>query len=159
MYEKWVERPTFVLYTMEEIREIIEMHIAPDIELLSVKIDSNSSFIKVVIDSANAISVDKTAMLAREIKNNEHIISKFPQGVRLEVGTPGIGSKLEKIFQYKKNIGREIELEYHGKDNIIKEKFLLSDANETGIIVKNDKTKYGIDYSDIISAIVKISFD
>ena len=56
---------------MENLREIIEKHITQDIELLSVKIDSNSSFIKIVIDSANDISVDKTAMLAKEIKNNE----------------------------------------------------------------------------------------
>ena len=52
MKEKWVERPTFVLWAMENLREIIEKHITQDIELLSVKIDSSSSFIKVVIDSA-----------------------------------------------------------------------------------------------------------
>ena len=87
---------------MENLREIIEKHITQDIELLSVKIDSSSSFIKVVIDSANDISVDKTAIMAREIKNNEDILSYFPEGVRIEVGTPGIGSRLEKNFQYKK---------------------------------------------------------
>lgn len=144
---------------MENLREIIEKHITQDMELLSVKIDSSSSFIKVVIDSANDISVDKTAMLAKEIKNNEDILSNFPQGVRLEVGTPGIGSRLEKNFQYKKNIGRKIELEYRSKDNTIKETFLLISNNETGINVKDGKVEYYIDYSDIISARVKISFD
>ena len=144
---------------MENLREIIEKHITQDIELLSVKIDSSSSFIKVVIDSANDISVDKTAMLAKEIKNNEDILSNFPQGVRLEVGTPGIGSRLEKNFQYKKNIGRKIELEYRSKDHTIKETFLLIGNNETGINVKDGKVEYYINYSDIISARVKISFD
>ena len=144
---------------MENLREIIEKHITQDIELLSVKIDSNSSFIKIVIDSANDISVDKTAMLAKEIKNNEDILSNFPRGVRLEVGTPGIGSRLEKNFQYKKNIGRKIELEYRSKDNTIKETFLLIGNNKTGINVKDGKVEHFIDYSDIISARVKISFD
>ena len=144
---------------MENLREIIEKHITQDIELLSVKIDSNSSFIKIVIDSAHDISVDKTAMLAIEIKNNEDILSNFPHGVRLEVGTPGIGSRLEKNFQYKKNIGRKIELEYRSKDNTIKETFLLIGNNKTGINVKDDKAEHYIDYSDIISARVKISFD
>ena len=144
---------------MENLREIIEKHITQDMELLSVKIDSSLSFIKVVIDSANDISVDKTAMLAKEIKNNEDILSNFPHGVRLEVGTPGIGSRLEKNFQYKKNIGRKIELEYRSKDNTIKETFLLIGNNETGINVKDGKVEYYIDYSDIISARVKISFD
>ncbi len=144
---------------MENLREIIEKHITKDIELLSVKIDSNSSFIKIVIDSAHDISVDKTAMLAIEIKNNEDILSNFPNGVRLEVGTPGIGSRLEKNFQYKKNIGRKIELEYRSKDNTNKETFLLIGNNKTGINVKDDKVEHYIDYSDIISARVKISFD
>ena len=144
---------------MENLREIIEKHIAQDIELLSVKIDSNSSFIKIVIDSANDISVDKTAMLAKEIKNNEDILSNFPRGVRLEVGTPGIGSRLEKNFQYKKNIGRKIELEYRSNDNTNKETFLLIGNNKTGINVKDDKVEHYVDYSDIISARVKISFD
>ena len=144
---------------MENLREIIEKHITQDIELLSVKIDSNSSFIKIVIDSAHDISVDKTAMLAIEIKNNEDILSNFPHGVRLEVGTPGIGSRLEKNFQYKKNIGRKIELEYRSKDNTNKETFLLIGNNKTGINVKDDKVEHYVDYSDIISARVKISFD
>ena len=144
---------------MENLREIIEKHITQDIELLSVKIDSSSSFIKVVIDSAEDISVDKTAMMAREIKNNEDILSYFPDGVRLEVGTPGIGSKLEKNFQYKKNIGRKIELEYRSKNNTIKETFLLIGNNKTGINVKDSNVEYYIDYNDIVSARVKISFD
>ena len=144
---------------MENLREIIEKHITEDIELLSVKIDSNSSFIKIVIDSANDISVDKTAMLAKEIKNNEDILSNFPNGVRLEVGTPGIGSRLEKNFQYKKNIGRKIELEYRSKDNTNKETFLLIGNNKTGINVKDSNVEHYIDYNDIISARVKISFD
>ena len=144
---------------MDNLRQIIETHILKDIEILSVKFDSRSSFIKVIIDSVNDISVDKTAMLAKDIKNNEKIISNFPQGIKIEVGTPGIGSKLEKVFQYKKNIGRKIELEYYFKDNTIKGTYLLTSASDIEIIVKQDSNKYNIEYNDIISAKVKISFD
>ena len=132
---------------MDNLRQIIETHISKDIEILSVKFDSRSSFIKVIIDSVNDISVDKTAMLAKDIKNNEKIISNFPQGIKLEVGTPGIGSKLEKVFQYKKNIGRKIELEYYFKDNTIKGTYLLTSASDIEIIVKQDSNKYNIEYN------------
>jgi len=144
---------------MDNLRQIIETHISKDIEILSVKFDSRSSFIKVIIDSVNDISVDKTAMLAKDIKNNEKIISNFPQGIKLEVGTPGIGSMLEKIFQYKKNIGRKIKLEYYYKDNIIHGTYLLTSASDIDIIVEQDSNKYIIEYNDIISAKVKISFN
>ena len=127
--------------------------------MLSLKIDSRSSFIKITIDSIKDIPIDRTAALAQAIKVDENIISSFPDGVRLEVGTPGIGSNLEKDFQYKKNIGRKIELEYRSKDNTNKATFLLIGNNKTGINVKDDKVEHYIDYSDIISARVKISFD
>ncbi|MEE3152743.1 MAG: hypothetical protein VX279_02025 [Candidatus Neomarinimicrobiota bacterium] len=144
---------------MDNLRQIIETHISKEIEILSVKFDSRTSFIKIIIDSVNEISVDKTAMLAKEIKNNEKIISNFPQGIKLEVGTPGIGSMLEKIFQYKKNIGRKIKLEYYYKDNIIHGTYLLTSASDIDIIVEQDSNKYVIEYNDIISAKVKISFN
>ncbi len=144
---------------MEKLRKIIKTHIPKDIELLSLKIDSKSSFIKLTIDSITEIPIDRTAVLAREIKNDENIISNFPDGVKLEVGTPGIGSNLEKDFQYKKNIGRKIQLEYQFNNNTISDTFTLCDATETGIIVNDGNTKYNIDYDNIIWARIKISFD
>jgi len=144
---------------MEKLREIIKTHIPKDIEMLSLKIDSRSSFIKITIDSIKDIPIDKTAALAQAIKVDENIISSFPDGVRLEVGTPGIGSNLEKDFQYKKNIGRKIQLEYQLNSNTVSNTYLLSDANEDGIIVDDGISKLNIDYNNIISARIKISFD
>ena len=144
---------------MEKLREIIKTHIPKDIEMLSLKIDSRSSFIKITIDSIKDIPIDKTAALAQAIKVDENIISSFPDGVRLEVGTPGIGSNLEKDFQYKKNIGRKIQLEYQLNSNTISNTYLLFDANEDGIIVDDGISKLNIDYNNIISARIKISFD
>tara|TARA_X000001036_G_scaffold219869_1_gene205804 strand:- start:45 stop:479 length:435 start_codon:yes stop_codon:yes gene_type:complete len=144
---------------MEKLREIIKTHIPKDIEMLSLKIDSKSSFIKLTIDSIKDIPIDMTAALAQAIKVDENIISSFPDGVRLEVGTPGIGSNLEKDFQYKKNIGRKIQLEYELNSNTISNTYLLSDANEDGIIVDDGISKRNIDYNNIISARIKISFD
>ena len=92
---------------MENIKKIIEAHIPSKAELLSFKFNSRSSFIKIVIDSIEEISINDTALLARNIKNDDYIVSNFPKGLKLEVGTPGVGSKLERTFQYEKNIGRK----------------------------------------------------
>ena len=144
---------------MVKLKEIIIRHIPKDIEMLSLKIDSKSSFIKVTIDSIKDISIDKTTAVAQEIKNDENIISSFPNGVKLEVGTPGIGSNLEKAFQYKKNIGRKIQLKHQLNINTISNTYLLLDANEVGIVVDDGISKLNIDYNNIISARIKISFD
>ena len=144
---------------MDKLKEIIKTYIPDDIELLSLKIDSSSSYIKLTIDSLKDVSINDTAKLAKKIKNDDIVISEFPSGVKLEVGTPGIGSNLEKIFQFKKNIGREIKLKYQLNNDIISDTYVLLDANENFIIVDNDINKNNIDYDHIISAAVKVSFD
>ena len=128
-------------------------------ELLTFKFNPSSSFIKVVIDSSEEISIDDTAILARGIKNDDYIISNFPEGIRLEVGTPGVGSKLERAFQYKKNIGRKIELVYHDGDEIIRKTYLLMSVKKNGIVVEKKNKKNDISFSDIKSAKIKVSFD
>tara|TARA_Y100001970_G_scaffold262703_1_gene347265 strand:+ start:1170 stop:1604 length:435 start_codon:yes stop_codon:yes gene_type:complete len=144
---------------MENIKKIIKSHIPPGVELLSVKHNPHSSFIKVVIDSKEEISVDQTALLAKDLKNNEYFISNYPDGLRLEVGTPGVGSELEKIFQYEKNIGRNIELKYVKNNELIKKIYLLHSVSEEGITIKNNDKEMTILFNDIKSAKVKISFE
>ena len=144
---------------MENIKKIIEAHIPSNAELLSFKFNSRSSFIKIVIDSSEDISVDDTAILARDIKNDDYIMSNFPDGIKLEVGTPGVGSKLERTFQYAKNIGRNIELEFHEGSEIIKKTYLLVNVEKNGIIVENDNKKNDISFDNIKSAKIKVSFD
>ena len=144
---------------MENIKKIIEAHIPPKAELLSFKYNSHSSFIKIVIDSSENISVDDTAILARDIKNDDYIVSNFPEGIRLEVGTPGVGSELERTFQYEKNIGRNIELEYHEKSEIIRKTYLLISVEKNGIVVEKNNKKNDILFNDIKSAKIKVSFD
>ena len=144
---------------MENIKKIIEAHIPSKVELLSFKFNSRSSFIRIVIDSIEDISVDDTAILARDIKNDDYIVSNFPEGIRLEVGTPGVGSELERTFQYEKNIGRNIELEYHDGYEIIRETYLLISVGKNCIVVEKNNKKNDILFNDINSAKIKISFD
>ena len=144
---------------MERIEEIIRNHIPSNAVLLSYKYNPRSSFIKIVIDSIDEISVDDTALLARDIKNDDYILSNFPEGIRLEVGTPGVGSELKRAFQYEKNIGRSIELEYHDDSEIKRKTFLLVSVGKNSIIVEKNNKKNDISFIDIKSAKIKVSFD
>ena len=144
---------------MENIKKIIEAYIPSKAELLSFKYNAHSSFMKIVIDSSEDISVDDTAVLARDIKNDDYILSNFPEGIRLEVGTPGVGSELKRIFQYKKNIGRNIELDYHDGSEVIKKTYLLIGVGENSIVVEKNNKKNDIFFDDIRSAKIKVSFD
>tara|TARA_Y100000590_G_scaffold449739_1_gene588349 strand:+ start:307 stop:741 length:435 start_codon:yes stop_codon:yes gene_type:complete len=144
---------------MENIKKRIQAHIPSKTELLSFKYNSRSSFIKIVIDSIDDISINDTAELARDIKNDDYILSNFPDGLKLEVGTPGVGSELERVFQYEKNIGRNIELKYHRGSEIIKKTYLLIGVEKNGIVVEKDNKKDDILFNEINSAKIKVSFD
>ena len=145
---------------MENLKKIVKSNLVDDIRLIDLVYDARSDYIKITVDSPNNIPIDKTSYIARRIKNDENIISMFPNGCRLEVGTPGVGSNLSHSFQYKKNIGRKISLTYLGNENeSISCTYKLIDSNESGLKVKNKNVETFINYEKIVSAKIKVSFD
>tara|TARA_S200000501_G_C20272442_1_gene503518 strand:+ start:97 stop:534 length:438 start_codon:yes stop_codon:yes gene_type:complete len=145
---------------MENLKKIVKSKLVDEIQLMDLVHDTRSDYIKITVDSPIDISIDKTSYIARRIKNDENIISMFPNGCRLEVGTPGVGSNLNHSFQYKKNIGRKISLTYLGRDNeSISKIYELIDSNDSGILVKNKNVEIFIHYEKIVSAKIKVSFD
>ena len=145
---------------MENLKKIVKNNLAGDIQLMDLVHDSRSDYIKITVDSPNDIPIDKTSYIARRIKNDENIISMFPNGCRLEVGTPGIGSELNHSFQFKKNIGRKISLIHLGNDSeSISKIYKLIDSNESGVKVKNKNVEILVHYEKIVSAKIIVSFD
>ena len=142
------------------LRNIVENHLSEGIILMDLFHNSSSDVVKVTIDSARSISIKETSMIAKRIKNDNSILSMFPNGCQLEVTTPGIGANLVKNFQYEKNIGRKIFLEYCEDDsNIVSDIFLLVGVEENGILVNKLKIDYFIKFENITLAKIKVSFD
>ena len=145
---------------MENLRSIIKNHLSEGIVLMDLLHNAGSDFVKVTIDSFNDIPINETSKIARRIKNDDSIVTMFPNGCRLEVTTPGIGSDLVKKFQFEKNIGRNILLEYReGNSEFICDSFLLIDVKNEGITVSKNKNDYLIIFENIKSAKIKVSFD
>ena len=145
---------------MENLRSIIKNHLTENIVLMDLVHDSSSDFVKIIIDSFNNITIKETSKIAKRIKNDDNILSMFPNGCRLEVTTPGLNSKLVKKFQYEKNIGRNILLEYfENNSNLISDTFLLIDVKNEGITVGKNKRDYFVIFENIKSAKIEVSFD
>lgn len=145
---------------MENLKSIIKNHLSEGIVLMDLVHNTSSDFVKVIIDSFNNINIKETSKIARRIKNDDKIVSIFPNGCRLEVTTPGLGSKLVKKFQYEKNIGRNLLLEYLGSNsNLISDTFLLTEVKNEGITVSKNKRNYFVIFENIKSAKIKVSFD
>ena len=145
---------------MENLRDIVKNHLSEGIVLMDLVHNSRSDFIKITIDSRANIPIGETSKLAKRIKNDESMLNIFPNGYRLEVGTPGVGANLVKQFQYEKNIGRKLSLKfYDSNSNIVSGVFLIVDVEDRGVIVNRSEKDYLIMFENVISARIKVSFD
>ncbi len=145
---------------MENLENIVKNHLSKGTVLMDLVHHSSSDFIKITIDSPVDIPINETSELAKRIKNDENILSMFPNGYRLEVGTPGVGTNLSKRFQYEKNIGRKISLEFYESDsNMVSGTFIIVDVKDECVIVRRNEKDYLIMFENVISAKIKVSFD
>ena len=81
-----------------------------DIFLVEVKVIPGNN-IKVFLDADNGITIDKCIKINRALYNQIEASNIFPNGdFSLEVSSPGVDEPLKLHRQYKKNIGRTIEV-------------------------------------------------
>ena len=142
----------------DEIINIIEPFLEDGQVLMDVTHDVRGNFVRIIVDSESVLTLDDTAKLTRSIKNASETLSEFPDGVRIEVSTPGLDWSLSEPFQYKKNLNRKLDVVYDENK---------SSKKVTGKIVRvgdksfelesNDKT-LSLSYDQVKSAVVNVSF-
>ena len=136
-----------------------------DLFLISFAIGSDNA-IKIVIDGDNGVLVDDCIYISRAI---EHNLDREEEDFSLEVLSSGASSPLVTVRQYKKNVGRDLEIKtnddqkYEGKlvevdDNSIQLKWKTREPKPIGkgkVTVTKEVT---IALENIKEAKVKIKF-
>ena len=149
--------PTFLLIRpMDYVKNTIESLIPADCAIIDYNDFSKSGKIKLIIDSSSGIDLESTSILAKKIKKSDTINDFYPNGVQLEISSPGIDADLIYPFQYSKNIGRKIKIYTADNRELI---VILNASNETEINgnLKNGK-KVELAYDQIQKANVIIDF-
>lgn len=143
---------------MEKIKKILEKKLDPSIHILDIKRDVHTNTIRVIVDTEDILTLDRTAGISKEISSFPEMDNLFPGGYQLEVSSPGVGSPLLHPFQYKKNIGRKLGLkvEIDNKKSNVTGKLLEADDN--GIKILSKKQEIQVGYDQILNAVVKVSF-
>ena len=142
----------------DKIKNIIEPFLEDGQVLMDISHDVRGNFVRIVVDSENTLTLNDTANLTRSIKNSVETVSGFPDGVRIEVSTPGLDSPLSKPFQYRKNLNRNLEVVYNedkSSTNITGK--IISVGDESFELESGNKT-LSLDYDQVKSALLKISF-
>ena len=136
-----------------------------DLFLIDFDIQDDNS-IKVIIDGDHGVLVEDCMFVSRGI---EHNLDREEEDFSLEVASAGASTPMSHKRQYRKNIGRMIDVK-----TVNNQKFeaILVDANEDGIklewktrepkqVGKGKVTvqkEVALTYNDIIEAKVKIKF-
>jgi len=140
------------------LEKIIEPLLKTGQVLLEVTEDRRGRYMRVVIDSENELTLTDTTNLTRALKETEMLTARFPEGFRLEVSTPGIGSPLVQPFQYKKNLNRNLNVTYLENGSEIKIISKIVSANNDSFELENDNGTFSLSYGQVKSAKVKVSF-
>lgn len=118
------------------LEDILSPH--PDMFLVEIKVKPTNN-IKVFIDADSGISIEKCINVNRTLYKKMEESGMFPNGdFSLEVSSPGLDEPLKLFRQYKKNIGRQVEV--ITKDGQRKEG-KMTEVTEEGIVVEEIKGK------------------
>jgi ribosome maturation factor RimP len=156
-----MEKETLIKTVEEKLAPLLAAH--PSHFLVEIKVKPTNN-IKVFVDADEGMILTTLISYNRGLYKALEESGLFPEGdFSLEVSSPGLDEPLKIDRQYKKNVGRFVDLVL--KDGAVKEGKLL-EAGEDGIIIeyetgkgKQKQTKQEtILFSDIKSTKIQVKF-
>lgn len=134
-----------------------------DIFLVSVRIKPTNN-IRVYLDADSGLSIEKCIKINRALYKTIEEEGWYPDGnFSLEVSSPGVDEPLKMLRQYKKNIGRKVEVQLNdgtkkeGKLKVVSDESVTIEytegKNKKAVVVTSE-----IAFSDIKQTTVIISF-
>ena len=142
----------------EKIINIIKPFLKDDQVLMDVTHDIRGNFVRIIVDSESVLTLDDTAKLTRSIKNASETFSEFPDGVRIEVSTPGLDWSLSEPFQYKKNLNRDLDVIYYDNKSSTRVTGKIKRVGDKSFELESDNKTLSLSYDRVKSALVKVSF-
>lgn len=120
--------------------------------------DNRKKIIEVFVDAEKNIDADNLAEISREINSIIEEQDILQQAYRLDVSTPGVDRPLKFLKQYPKHINRNFEVTYKAGDETrtITGKLLSVEREELTFL--SDKKEFLIEFNNITTAKVIISF-
>ena len=148
---------------IETIEKLLQPLLFDDIFLVEIKIKPINN-IKIFLDADSGLGIEKCIKINRALYKIIEEMDLYPGGdFSLEVSSPGLGEPLKQQRQYKKNIGRDVEIALN--DESVKAG-TLKDVSEENITIeytegKNKKAvthEVVIPFTDIRQTKVQVKF-
>lgn len=106
--------PSSFIMTQDTQIQAVEKLLVPlltdDIFLVNIKIKPTNNF-KIYIDADTGLGIEKCIKINRSLYKIMEEMGMYPEGdFSLEVSSPGLDEPLKLLRQYKKNIGRTVDV-------------------------------------------------
>lgn len=151
--------------SIQTIEALVEKLLADmdDIFLVEIRVNPTNN-IKVFLDADTGLNIDKCVKINRGMYRTMEEEGWYPDGnFSLEVSSPGIDEPFRLVRQYKKNIGRTVEVtlsddtKFEGKLNEVTEEGIKIEFTE-GKNKKAVKVIKEIPFNEVKQTIVIIAF-
>lgn len=149
---------SIIKFVTEKIEELLDNSA---LFLVDVKIKPTNN-IKVFLDGDAGITIDAVSKMNRALYAQIEEAAIFPDGdFSLEVSSPGIDEPLKFFRQYRKNLGRKVEVTLKDETKVMG---MLKEATEAEITIeevigkKKEVQERVIPFDNILKTVVQISF-
>lgn len=123
---------------IQTIEKLIEPLLVDDIFLVSIKIKPTNNF-KIYLDADSGLGIEKCIKINRALYKQMEEMGLYPDGdFSLEVSSPGVDEPLKLLRQYKKNIGRYVEVTTNDDE---KKEGVLKAVTEETITIEHTEGK------------------
>lgn len=123
-----------------------------------VKGDNRRPVFQIFADSEKGITLGQCEQISRAIKDELDMDDDFSMNYRLDVSSPGLDRPLTEPWQFRKNMGYEIEVEYHSGDQAVKTWGKLVNVGADSIELEDKHGRVTIAFKNINRAKAKIQW-
>jgi ribosome maturation factor RimP len=114
----------------ESVKELVDKYIeGTDLFVVDIHV-SPSNEIRIFVDNEKGVSLEDCINLSRSVENS---LGREEHDFHLEVSSPGLSEPFKVLPQYRKNIGRDVEII---TDDGQKHAGTLSGLTVNGVVIK-----------------------
>jgi len=118
----------------------------------------NNQVLSIYIDTEDGITLQQIADITREYEAILDLEDPIRGRYRLDISSPGIDRPLTEIWQFKKNIGRNLRVSYSIGDKITESIGTLKRVDDHNIWLEEKKKEIQVALKDIKKAIIKLNW-
>jgi len=118
----------------------------------------NSQVLSIYIDTEDGITLQQIANITREFEGILDLEDPIRGRYRLDISSPGINRPLTEVWQFKKNIGRNLRVTYSTEDKISERVGTLIRVEDQNIWLEEKNNEVKISLKEIKKAIIKLNW-